>query len=326
VRRWRRGGSSSAHTHCTATATSGSSSGDSFGLPPELYSGLRAQAGQQAALQQWLAEQGVGRTQAAQLVREHRELAACADPAASLGPKFELFKRQCSAEPGWAAALVRTAQPGDGRCTVLLQPDADFEAALLFLAAQLQRLSRRRFDQLNQPYSLYRFVQLEPESAGGLLGQHPGRWGAHAAPWLRRQLGWCDAALADAALSAWYPELCQLDPRQAQACVDWLLQLGLTQAQAGQLLRAAPRLLVAPPAQLDAQQRRVGELAQAWGVGQQLAAALALAQTDLSATRADLTGRLVQALWVSCCCGNPFCCHQPEAGMAVGVDEWQRRM
>jgi hypothetical protein len=294
-------------------------------LPPELYSGLRAQAGQQAALQQWLAEQGVGRTQAALLVRDHRELAACADPAAMLGPKFELFKRQCSAEPGWSAALVRAAQPGndDGRCTVLLQPDADFEAALLFLAAQLQRLSRRRFEQLNQPYSLYRFVQLEPEAAGGLLGQHPGRWGAHAAPWLRRQLGWDDAALADAALSVWYPELCQLDPGQAQACVDWLLRLGFSQGQAGQLLRAAPRLLVAPPAQLAAQQRRVGELAQAWGVGQQLAAALALAQTDLSATRADLTGRLVEALRVSCCCSSAaqLVARQP-AGMALVVWLW----
>lgn len=259
-------------------------------------------------LERYLQEQGVSAVAAALLALQYERLGGTADFRQDLAPKFELFRRHSSAEPDGAQVLAKCLQASPEGAALTLLPPA-FEAALQFGAAQLQRVSRRHFERLHHPYSLYRFMKLHPDLAGGLLAQHPAPFQQHAAPWLRRQLGWGDAALADAALSRWLPDLCLLDAQQAQLCVDWLLQLGLSRQQAGELLRSDVRLLADPTWQLPAVQRRVGELAAAWRVPAHLAAALVLSQPWLTGGMADRTGQLVQTLQVreagGHACGRP---------------------
>lgn len=74
-------------------------------------------------------------------------------------------RRLASEEPGCTDALTRALLESAGGEAALLPPH-DFEAALLYMAAQLPLLSRRRYEQLHQPYSLARFVELHPEAAG----------------------------------------------------------------------------------------------------------------------------------------------------------------
>ena len=217
--------------------------------------------------------------------------------SAQLRPKFELFSRLCSAEPGAGDALACALQAG-GDVDALALPLPDFAAALAFASAQLPRLSRRRFEQLRHPFSLYAFVRAHPVAAGAVLQQHPRGFTDRTAPWLREHLRWDDAALAHAALTEWLPELCRLDTTAAQRWLDWLLGLGLTRSQAGRLLLAGVGQLAGGGQQLESRRARVGELAAAWGVSPAAAAALCLAQPFLSASRADLTGRLVEVLQV----------------------------
>lgn len=170
-------------------------------------------------------------------------------------------RRLASEEPGCTDALTRVLLESAGGEAALLPP-TDFEAALHFLAGQLSllsRLNRRRYEQLHQPYSLARFVELHPEAAGACLAgqchlcwlvwavagailqhfgwlpirlllpligaagavlqQHPRGFLEHAAPWLRQALGWGDAELAAAALSPSFSQLCRLDAQQAQRWV-----------------------------------------------------------------------------------------------------------
>lgn len=257
-----------------------------------------------AAAAHWLAASAdVAPHAALWLVVEHEHSMAACDLHASLAPKFELFRRLCAADPGSGTALAAALRSSPGGAALALPPAA-FAAALHFTAAQLQRLSRGRYEQLHRPYSLLRFVQLHPDLAGGLLSQHPGGFERHAAPWLQQRLGWGEAALADAALSPCLPQLCQLDVRHAQRCLDWLLALGLTPPEAGRLLAADARLLAGPPAQLEAAAARVAELAEAWDVAPRLAAALALTQPWLTATMADRTAALLRALKVRACGGT----------------------
>lgn len=166
-----------------------------------------------------------------------------------------------SEEPGCTDALTRALLESAGGEAALLPP-IEFEAALHFLAGQLSllsRLNRRRYEQLHQPYSLARFVELHPEAAGAcmtgrsclcwlvwavadamvqhfgwlpirlslpligtagaVLQQPPRGFLEHAAPWLRQTLGWGDAELAAAALSPSFSQLCRLDTQQAQRWV-----------------------------------------------------------------------------------------------------------
>ncbi|KAL4447860.1 hypothetical protein ABPG75_005079 [Micractinium tetrahymenae] len=212
-----------------------------------------------------------------------------------LATKFELFRRLTSAEPGWAAALARALADCPDAAAL---PLADTQAALRFAAAQLQRASRRRHAQLAAPYSLPRLFLLHPGIGGALLAQHPAVFEAGAAPWLRTQLGWGDAQLADAALTDSFDQLCRFDVATAQEALDWLCsEAGLSLQQAARLL-APPglRLLVSASAQQAAERRRIEQQAQAWGVGLGLATAVVLSQPPLSASGADLTGRLLTML------------------------------
>jgi hypothetical protein len=243
------------------------------------------------------------------LVLEHELSLATCDLHDSLAPKFELFRRLCAADPGSGTALARALCSSPGGAALELPPPA-FAAALHFAAAQLQRLSRRRYEQLHRPYSLLRLVQLHPDLAGGLLSQHPQGFEQHAAPWLRERLGWDDAALADAALSPSLPQLCRLDTQHAQRCLDWLLGLGFAPHEAGQLLATNTRLLAGPQEELAAAAKQVQELAAALGVSSGLAAALALTQPWLTETMADRTATLLRALQVGACVGG----RSPAAG------------
>lgn len=169
-------------------------------------------------------------------------------------------------------------------------------------AVQLQLASRRRHAQLSAPYSLPRLFLLHPYIGGTLLAQHPAAFEAAAAPWLRTQLGWGDTELADAALTDSFHQLCKFDTAAAQAALDWLRsKAGLSQQQAARLL-APPglRLLASDFARQAAERARMEQLAEAWGVGLDVAAALVLSQLPLSASSADLTGRLVATLQASC--------------------------
>ncbi len=163
-------------------------------------------------------------------------------------------------------------------------------------------MSRRRYAQLSAPFSLPRLFTLHPGIGGALLSQHPAAFEAGAAPWLRAQLGWGDAELADAALTDSFDQLCKFDPAAAQAIMDWLCgSAGLSPQQAARLLLPPGlRLLAAAPAQAAAERERIAQLAEAWGVGLGVAAAMALSQPPLSASSADLTGRLLATLQASC--------------------------
>lgn len=181
---------------------------------------------------------------------------------------------------------------------------------------QLQRVSRRRHAQLSAPFSLPRLFLLHPSIGGALLSQHPAAFEAAAAPWLRAQLGWSDAELADAALTDSFDQLCKFDPAAAQAALGWLCSdAGLSQQQAARLLvPPGSRLLAAAPAQQAAERARVVQLAREWGVGLGVAAAMALSQPPLSASGADMTGRLLATLRVSSSPGPQFCTHpEPSA-------------
>jgi hypothetical protein len=234
---------------------------------------------------------------AALLALQYERLDSTADFNRDLVPKFELFRRLSSAEPDGSQVLAKCLQASpDGAAMTL--PSPAFDAALRFASAQLQHVSRAHFERLHQPYSLHRFCKLHPDLAGGLLAQHPAEFLQNTMPWLQQQLGWDESAVADAALSRWLPDLCILDVKQAQLCLDWLLQLGLTQAQAGQLLSCDLRLLADPALQLPAVQKRAAELAVEWQVPPHLGAALLLAQPWLTAGMADRTGELVKTLQV----------------------------
>lgn len=147
-------------------------------------------------------------------------VALAVSPMASLFPAVQR-RRLASEEPGCADALTQALlESADGEAALL--PPQDFEAALHFMAGQLSvlsRLNRRRYEQLHQPYSLARFVELHAEAAGALLEQHPRGFQEHAAPWLRQVLGWGDAELAAAALAPSFSQLCRLDTQQAQRWV-----------------------------------------------------------------------------------------------------------
>ncbi|PRW59376.1 betaine aldehyde dehydrogenase isoform A [Chlorella sorokiniana] len=243
-------------------------------------------------------EQGVSQGLAIKLAL-HIPLELSRNPLDSLEPNYRLFRRLASEEPGCTDALTRALLESAGGEAALLPP-TDFEAALHFMAGQLgvlSRLNRRRYEQLHQPYSLARFVELHPEAAGALLQQHPRGFLEHAAPWLRQALGWGDAQLAAAALTSSFGQLCRLDTQQAQRWVDWLTgEVGLSLPQASQLLMNDVRLLVGPQRQLDSKQARLEELAAEWGVGRQLAAALCLSQPYLPAGAVDRTARLLDVL------------------------------
>lgn len=269
-----------------------------FGGPDRVVGELQSRARKLATVVQFLQQQGVSNAAGVWLVLEHQHSALACDIPSNLGPKLQLFRRLVAAEPGWADALARALRSSRDAAALDL-PLPAFEAALHFVAAQLQRVSRRRYQQLHQPFSLFSFVQLHPDLAGELLSRHPQQFTEHAAPWLQQHLGWDGAALADAALSSAYEEFCSSwDSQRAQDCLEWLLGLGLSGAEAGELLRADLRLLVGPERQLSAVQARVDDLASTLGVGARLASSLVLCQPWFTDAVAERTGQLVKVLQV----------------------------
>lgn len=197
----------------------------------------------------------------------------------------------------------------------LALPPADFDAALRFVERQLALLPRPSTAaaapaaagaQLADSMPVHAYFKGQPLVAGAVLLQHPAPFEQHAAPWLRQQLLWGDGEVAAAALqSGRMPQLCRLDTALAQASLDWLIDQGLTQHQAGRLLLAGLRtegdlLAVSSPAELAGRQARIGQLAQQWRLPPALAAALWLAQPFfLSSIREELTGRLAAVLQVT---------------------------
>jgi hypothetical protein len=251
-----------------------------------------------ATFVQFLQQQGVSIDTAVYLVWQHQHPAVACNIHTNLGPKLQLFKELVAAEPGWADALVKAFTSSSADVALSL-PVPAFEAALHFLAAQLQRVSRRWYQQLGQPSSLLKFVQLRPDFAGDLLSRHPQQFTEHAAPWLQQQLGWDDAALADAALCDFYKDFCSSwDSQRAQDCLEWLLGLGVSAAQAGELLRADMGLLVDPERQLSHVQAMVDKLAATLGVGARLASSLVLSQPGFKYNDIKRTGQLIMVLQV----------------------------
>lgn len=149
-------------------------------------------------------------------------------------------------------------------------------------------------------------MQLNPDTAGGVLLAGAGSFGDRAAPWLRVELGWGEGELAAAALSGHLPALCALPSPHAARCLDWLCGgAGLTAHQAGQLLAADVALLAGGEADLAARQSWAQRelLAPPDGVGSAaLAAALCLAQPPQhrGAGVAERSRRLAALLRVRC--------------------------
>lgn len=211
----------------------------------------------------------------------------CLLEVAALPPEaFEANLQFVAAQVRWCmrdgSACVLLACPQPPRPLASPHPATRSTPTTPPTCSQLPRLGRRQYQALNEPYSLARWVQLNPETAGAVLLAGAASFGDTAVPWLREQLGWGEGEIAGAALSGHLPALCALPTPHAQRCLAWLCAgAGLTQLQAGQLLAADVALLAGGDADLASRQGWAERelLSPADGVGSAaLAAALCLAQ------------------------------------------------